>query len=79
MQGPPLELHVDPNTTPYVCHTPAPVPAHWEAKVKADLHRNVNLGVLEKVAPNVPVTWYTRMVIQRKHNGDLRRTIDFQK
>merc|ERR1711867_266692 len=39
----------------------------------------VNLGVLEKVAPNVPVTWCTRMVIQRKHNGDPQRTIDFQK
>ena len=79
MHGPELELHVDPTVKPHVCHTPAPVPAHWEAKVKADLQRDVDLGVLEKVGPNVPVTWCARMVIQRKHNGDPRRTIDFQK
>ena len=78
MQGPPLELHVDQRVKPYVCHTPAPVPAHWENKVKADLERDVALGVLERVAPNTPVTWCHRMVLARKHNGDPRRTVDLQ-
>merc|ERR1712079_727894 len=78
MHGPELELHVDPTVKPHVCHTPAPVLAHWEKQVKADLQRDVDLGVLEKVGPNVPVTWCARMILQRKHNGDPRRTIDFQ-
>ena len=46
MQGPPLELHVDQRVKPYVCHTPAPVPAHWENKVKADLEY-VEVCILE--------------------------------
>ena len=78
MQGPPLEFHVDENATSYVCHTPAAVPAHWEEKVKSDLDRDVDLGVLEKVPPNTPVTWCHRMVLTRKHNGDPRRTVNLQ-
>ena len=78
MHGPPLEFHVDPEAKPFVCHTPASVPAHWEKKVKEDLERDVAMGVLEKVEPNTPVTWCHRMVLQRKHNGDPRRTVDLQ-
>jgi hypothetical protein len=37
------------------------------------------LGVLEPVPVNTPMTWYHRMVICRKHNGDPRRTVDMQK
>ena len=36
------------------------------------------LGMLERVEPNTPVTWCHRMVLARKHNGDPRRTVDFQ-
>ena len=78
MHGPPLELHVDPAAKPHVCHTPAPVPAHWDKQVRADLERDVALGVLERVEPNTPVTWCHRMVLQRKHNRDPRQTVDLQ-
>ena len=47
MDGPPLELHVDPNVKPYAAHIPASVPAHWEKQVKKDLNRDVALGVIE--------------------------------
>ena len=53
MHGPPLELHVDPAAKPHVCHTPAPVPAHWDKQVRADLERDVALGVWERVEPNI--------------------------
>ena len=78
MHGPPLELHVDPSAKPFAVHTPASVPVHWAKKVKSDLERDVELGVLEKVDENVPVTWCHRMVVCRKRNGDPRRTVDLQ-
>ena len=55
-----------------------PVPLHWGEQVKADLERDVRIGVLEKVPDITPVTWYSRIVITSKANGDPRRTINFQ-
>ena len=69
---------MDPQATPVACHKVVPVPLHWREKVKADLERNVRIGVLEKVPDNTPVTWQSRMVITAKADGTPRRTIDFQ-
>ena len=78
MHGPPLEIHLKKEVRPKAVFTPAAVPIHWTAKVKADLDRDVALGVLELVEPNEPITWCHRMVVCRKHNGDPRRTVDLQ-
>ena len=78
MTGSPLQLHVDPKASPVACHKVVPIPLHWRQKVKADLERDVRIGVLEKVPDNTPVTWQSRMVVTSKANGDPRRTIDFQ-
>ena len=59
-------------------HTPSTVPVHWEKKVKEGIDRDVDLGVLEWVPLNDPVTYCHRMVLIRKHNGDPRRTVDLQ-
>ena len=66
MTGEPLRLHVDPNARPIAVHKPATVPIHWQEKVLNDLERDVRLGVLEKVTPNTPVTWCSRMVVTAK-------------
>ena len=79
MHGPPMELFVKEDVRPHQVYKPAAVPVHWEAKVKADLDRDVALGVLEMVPENTPITWCHRMVVCRKHNGDPRRTVDMQK
>ena len=78
MSGPPLKLHIDPNARPVAVHKPANVPLHWQEKVKADLDRDCRLGVLEKVDPNIPVVWCSRMVVTPKANGSPRRTVDLQ-
>ena len=78
MEGPPLRLNIDPNAKPVAVHTPIPVPLHWQEEVKAGLDRDVRLGVLEPVPVGEPVTWCHRMVICRKKNGKLRRTVDMQ-
>ena len=76
MQGPAVEIHVDPAATPKACHTPANVPLHWQQRVHADLLRDEALGVIERVPYGEPVTWCHRMVITRKHDGSPRRTVD---
>ena len=78
MKGEPLILHMDPTAKPVAQHTPAPVPIHWQAQVKADLDRDVRLGIIEQVPTNTPVTWCSRMVLAAKHNGLPRRTVDLQ-
>ena len=76
MDGPAIEIHVDPNATPKACHTPAAVPLHWQQQVYDDLLRDEALGVIERVPYGEPVTWCHRMVVTRKHDGSPRRTVD---
>ena len=78
MKCEPLELHVDPNAKPVAVHKPALVPIHWQEKVFRDLERDVQIGVLERVSPNTPVTWCSRMVVAAKSDGSPRRTVDLQ-
>ena len=75
--SPPLELHVDPEATPVACHTPSPVPLHWQGPVKAGLDRDCRLGVIEKVPPNTPTKWSSRMVCTSKTDGSVRRCVDY--
>ena len=76
IEGPPVEIHVDPTATPKACHTPANVPLHWQQRVHDDLLRDEALGVIERVPYGEPVIWCHRMVITRKHDGSPRRTVD---
>ena len=78
MKGSPLKLHIDKDATPVAHHKVNPVPIHWQYKVKADLDRDVALGVLEKVGDNTPVVWQSKMVVTAKANGDPRRVVDLQ-
>ena len=78
MKCEPLRLHVDPNAVPVAIHKPALVPIHWQDRVYADLERDVPIGVLERVDPNTPTTWCSRMVVTSKADGTPRRTVDLQ-
>ena len=76
--SPPLRLFMDPLAKPVAIHSPAAVPLHWEASVKAGLERDLRLGVIERVPVNTPTTWCSRMIITPKHDGSPRRVVDFQ-
>uniref|UniRef100_A0A1A7ZYR7 ribonuclease H n=1 Tax=Nothobranchius furzeri TaxID=105023 RepID=A0A1A7ZYR7_NOTFU len=76
MEGPPIEIHVDPVATPKTCHTAAALPLHWQQRVHDDLPRDESLGVIERVPYGEPVTWCHRMVVTQKHDGTPRRTVD---
>ena len=54
MAGPPIEIHMDPLTKPIACHTPSPIPLHWQQKVHDDLIRDEAMGILEKVPHGEP-------------------------
>ena len=78
MEGPPVRIMVDPNPSPVTIHTPISVPLHWQKQVKADLDRNIALGVIEPVPVGEPMTWCSRMVITMKKSGGPRRCVDYQ-
>jgi hypothetical protein len=77
MKGPPMELHVSPDAKFVKFTTPASIPIHWQEKVKKDLDRDVQLGVIEKLPYGEPPPKVChRMVLDRKSNGDPRRCVD---
>ena len=78
MTGPPISIHIDPDTKPIAVHTPASIPIHWQEEVKQQLDADVALGVIEKVEPNTPTTWCHRAIWVRKPDGSPRRVVDFQ-
>ena len=78
MSGPPMKIDIDPNITPSAVHTPIPVPVHWKAEIKAQLDRDVRLGVIEPVPWGEPAIWCSRMIPVAKSDGSPRRTIDLQ-
>ena len=78
MKGAPMPIITDPEAVPLVAHTPIQVPTHWTEQVKADLDRDVSLGIIEPVPLNTPSKWCARMVVVPKHDGSPRRTVDFR-
>ena len=64
------------DSKPVRVFTPAPVALHWQEKVKADLDRDVDLGVLERVPYGEVTEWCSRMVVTRKSDGAPRRSVD---
>lgn len=49
MTGEQHVIHLLPDAKPYTCHTPAPVPRHWEVEVEKQLDEDMRKGVLEPV------------------------------
>ena len=78
LPGPPLRFNIDEDAIPVACHRVTPVPIHFQERVKRDLQRDVALGVIEKVPPNTPTPWLSRMLVTTKNNGDPRRVVDYQ-
>ena len=79
MSGRPMEVvFKDDGVQPKYTYTPIPVPHHWKKQVKADLDRDVRLGIIEQVPQGDLSKWCSRMVVAPKANGKPRRTVDLQ-
>ena len=61
---PPLKLLMDPTAKLVAIHRALPVPVNWTAKVRANLDRNVALGVLEKELNSYRGTVFTGNVFK---------------
>ena len=79
MSGKPMEINFKPDTTPHAVHCPIPIPHHWKKVLKADLDRDVSLGIIEPVPQGTPTTWCSCMVVAPKKDGFPRRTVNLQK
>ena len=79
MTGTPAGVKFKEGAEPYAIHTPIPVPHHWKKQVKADIDRDVRLGIIEAVPQGTPTEWCSRMVVAAKKDGSPRRTVDLQR
>lgn len=74
--GPELKFHLKPDASFDVATTPAMIPLHDLEEVRKQLNSDVALGVLEEVPYGQPRVCCHRMVIVRKPDGGIRRTVD---
>ena len=79
MTGPPAHIHLKENATPYVRHTPVPIPFHWKHAIKESLDNDVERTIINPVPIGTPVEWCSPMVVVSKKNGKPRKTVDLQK
>ena len=75
----PLQLIVDPNVKPVAIHKAAIIPIYLKARFKADLNRDVQLSILEKVNVNSSVKWLSHMIVTMKKDGSPRRIINYKR
>ena len=50
-----MRIHMDREANPVARHKPTYVPLHWKERVKADLEKDVCLGIIERVLEGHPV------------------------
>ena len=72
-----FSIKLKPDPTPFALTTPRRVAIPLLNKVKAELERMKNLGVITEV--NVPTEWCARMVVVPKPDGNIRICVDLTK
>ena len=58
------------NVKPYSIYVPRPVPIHLKARVKEELDKMINLGVIEEAI--YPTEWCCPMLVAMKYQGRIR-------
>jgi len=59
MNTKPAHIHINDEATPYVRHTPIPVPFHLKGVVKDSLDNDVRKGIIAPVPIGAPAEWCT--------------------
>ena len=77
MSGTPLRVKLKEGATiPTPVNCLAEVPNTFKKKVMVDLDRDVRLGVIEHCPHNTGVTFWARMLVVAKNNGEPRCVVD---
>ena len=69
MSGKPLDITFKLDAVPLAVYCPIQVPHHWKKAVKADLDRDMALGIIEPIPQGTPTVWCSRMVVAPKKDG----------
>ena len=77
MEGPPAHIHLQSDATPYRCVTARRVPHHLFGKVREELGRMEDGGIITKVKE--PTEWCSPMVPVLKPNGKVRICVDLKR
>ena len=78
MMGKPLQITFKPGATPFATHCFIPGPHHWKKAIKADIDRDIALGIIEPMPQGTPTVWCDRIVIASKKDGSPWCTVDHQ-
>ena len=62
---------------PYSIYVPRPEPIHLQARVKEELDKMINLGVIEEAI--YPTEWFCPMIVTMKSQGRIRICSDITK
>ena len=68
------KIHLKPNAKPSACYVPRKIAFPHVPKVKAELDRMKELGVISKV--DQPTEWCSYMVVVPKGNDKVRSCLD---
>ena len=77
MAGAEATIELKDNAHPYNCTTARAIPAHLHDKVKAELQRMQEMGVISPVTK--PTEWCAPMVAVSKPNGSVRVCVDLKR
>ena len=78
MVGPPMVIELEPHAQPRRTYKAYSIPLHWQEKVKTQLEKMEEKGVIEDVPANEVPEWSHPMVVVPKKNSDEPRiTVDF--
>ncbi|KAG0722364.1 Transposon Ty3-I Gag-Pol polyprotein [Chionoecetes opilio] len=78
MVGPPMMIHLRPDSQPFARHTPNSIPLAWQADTKAMLDTMVKQDIIKPVGAEVS-DWCHPMVVAQKQSGGVRITVDLSK
>ena len=81
MTGKPMDISFKPNITPSAVHTPIPVPHHWKRRVKSNLDRDVELGIIEPAGRHAyyMVLSYDSRSKERRHSKTYGRSSESER
>ena len=79
MDATPADIHLKPDATPHVTHTPIPIPFYWKEEIKESLDADVQTGIIEPVPTGEPIKWCSHMVVVTKNKKASLVTTDLQK